>query len=88
VIAARKEAKDGDAIVLAGRIGGSMKPWVEGRATFWIVDASLSCKEADGTECPEYCEIPRDELVAAMATVKVVDEHGQPCRWTPASCWG
>src|SRR3954463_14779752 len=46
VIEARKDARDGDEVVVVGRVGGDAKPWVEGRAAFWIVDGSLkSCKE-------------------------------------------
>jgi hypothetical protein len=81
VLNARKDAKDGEDIVLVGRIGGDAKPWVEGRASFWIVDTSLkSCKETEDDNCPtpwDYCCIPRNELTAAMATVKIVDETGQ-----------
>ncbi len=78
---ARKEAKDGDEVVVVGRIGGNEKPWVDGRATFWIVDSSLnSCKETEGDNCPtpwDYCCTPKEDLLKVMATVKVVDEQGQ-----------
>lgn len=30
----RKASKDGDEVVVVGRIGGEVKPWVEGRASF------------------------------------------------------
>jgi hypothetical protein len=77
----RKDAKDGDEVVVVGRIGGNVKPWVDGRAAFWIIDSSLkSCKDTEGDDCPtpwDYCCTPREELVKMMATVKVVDEHGQ-----------
>ena len=53
VIKARKEAKDKDEVVIVGRIGGSVKPWVEGRAAFSIVDASLkSCADIGSDNCP------------------------------------
>jgi hypothetical protein len=78
---ARKEAKDGDEVVVVGRIGGDVKPWVEGRAAFWIVDSSLkSCKETEGDNCPtpwDYCCTPKEDLVKVMATVKVVDAKGE-----------
>jgi hypothetical protein len=78
----RKEAKDGEAIVVVGCIGGDEHPWVEGRATFQIIDTSLkSCKDVEGDNCPtpwDYCCTPREELLAMLATVKVVDEQGQP----------
>jgi hypothetical protein len=81
VTAVREQAKDGDEVVVVGRIGGNAKPWVEGRAAFWIVDPSLkSCKETEDDDCPtpwDYCCTPREDLVKGMATVKVVDDKGQ-----------
>ena len=84
VLAVRKESRDGDEVVIVGRIGGEAKPWVEGRAAFWIVDPSVkSCQDTAGEDCPtpwDYCCIPREELRQAMATVKVVDGQGQTVR--------
>ena len=50
VIDVRKDAKDGDEVVVVGRVGGAAKPFTEGRATFLIVDPSL--KPADGVRVP------------------------------------
>ncbi len=77
----RQDAKDGDAIVVVGRIGGDVKPWVDGRAAFWIVDPSLrACGEGgdeDNCKTPwDYCCTPKEELAKAMATIKFVDEAG------------
>jgi hypothetical protein len=81
LLTVRQEAKDGDDVVIVGRIGGEAKPWVEGKAVFWIVDASLkSCKEIPGDKCStpwDYCCESRESLRQAMATVKVVDDQGQ-----------
>ncbi len=59
VIKARETAKDQDDVVIVGRIGGSANPWVDGRAAFSIVDASLeSCLECGSMDCPkpwDYC---------------------------------
>ena len=59
VIKIREEAKDQDDVVIVGRIGGSEKPWVDGRAAFSIVDPSLkSCTECGSDDCPkpwDYC---------------------------------
>jgi hypothetical protein len=78
---ARQEARDGDEVAVVGRIGGDVKPWVEGRAAFWIVDPSMkSCKETEDDNCPtpwDYCCTPRSDLARVMATVKVVDDQGQ-----------
>src|SRR4051812_40809803 len=40
VLQVRKEAKDGEDVVVVGRVGGSAKPFVAGRASFTIVDPS------------------------------------------------
>lgn len=56
VIDARKSVKDGDEVVIVGRIGGSENPWIKGRAAFTIVDTSLkSC-----LECGHDCSKPWD----------------------------
>src|SRR5438067_1509941 len=77
----RGAARDGDEVVVVGRIGGSAKPWIEGRAGFLIVDPSFTpCSEKDGDSCPtpwDYCCDPKEELVKGMATVKVVDDRGE-----------
>ncbi len=76
VIEVRKQAKDGDDIVVKGRVGGSTKPFTEGRASFLIVDPSLP----PTMECHmpwDYCEVPKAELAAARAVVKFVDGQGK-----------
>ena len=79
VIAAREEAKDGDPIVVVGRIGGSENPWVAGRAAFWIVDGSLkACSDIPGDTCEkpwDYC-CETHKLANATALVKVLDDQG------------
>lgn len=59
VLKVREEAQDEDDVVIVGRIGGSENPWVDGRAAFSIVDASLeSCLECGSADCPkpwDYC---------------------------------
>ena len=76
VIAARKDARDGDEIALVGRIGGE-RPWVEGRAAFTIVDNSLKpCPPEEGCPTPwDYC-CELDKLATSMAFVKIVDDKG------------
>ncbi len=79
VIAARAEAKDGDPIVVVGRIGGSGNPWIEGRAAFWIVDGSLkACSDIPGDMCEtpwDYC-CETHQLPNATLLVKVLDDSG------------
>ena len=80
VIAARTDTKNDEAVVVVGRIGGDMKPWIEGRAAFSIVDRSLvPCNEREGDDCPtpwDYC-CDTDKFPEAKALVKVVDEAGK-----------
>ena len=76
VIAIRKEAKDGDEVVVAGQVGGSTKPFTEGRAGFLIVDPSL--KPTAECESPwDFCEYPAKEVAAARLSVKFVDADGK-----------
>lgn len=82
VIAAKESAKDEQQIVVLGRIGGNVNPWVEDRAAFFIVDSSLlACSDdkEDGETCS--CQTPWDyccesDLPAAMTLVKFVEPDG------------
>lgn len=80
VIETRENAKDGDDVVIEGRIGGDHNPWVEGRAAFLIVDRSLvPCNERAGDNCPtpwDYC-CDSATLPKSKATIKVVDDEGK-----------
>lgn len=80
VIAAREAAKDGEAVVVVGRIGGATNPWIEGRAAFTLLDASKSIV-AEGTESGsnEVCtgDCCALERAACTMLVKVVDEGGR-----------
>lgn len=81
VRAARTDAKDGEDVVVVGRIGGERNPWVAGRAAFRVVDAAFKpCNEKDDDDCKtpwDYCCDDTDELHKGMATVKVVDGQGK-----------
>lgn len=83
VAAAKATAKQGDEIVLVGRIGGSVEPFVAGRAVFTIVDPALvSCADMDD---PDHCKTPwdyccedRDAMKRGMATVEIAGADGRP----------
>lgn len=83
VIKARQESKDGDEVVLLGRIGGSREPWIEGRAAFSIVDPSLqACSDIPDDKCPwpwDYC-CELDKLEDATVLIKFVDDKGKTLR--------
>ncbi len=80
IINARKTAKDGDTVVVVGRIGGSTNPWIENRAAFNIVDSSLkACSDIAGDSCPvpwDYC-CETHKLPTSTALVKIVDDQGK-----------
>jgi hypothetical protein len=80
VIAARESASNGDSIVVVGRIGGAEDPWIEGRAAFILLDASMTLV-ANGTEgdSVEICldDCCATERAASTTLVKVVDESGR-----------
>jgi hypothetical protein len=77
--AARETAKNDQPIAVAGRIGGSAKPFVDGIAAFTIVDLKVPyCADDEGCPTPwDYC-CTQDEVKSNIATVKIVDESGKP----------
>jgi hypothetical protein len=79
VIATRKDAKDQQEIVVAGRIGGRVNPWVKGMAAFSIVDRTLTpCNEIEGDVCKtpwDYCCEPN--LSKGTLLVMVTDKNGK-----------
>jgi hypothetical protein len=78
----KASAKAGDHVVVRGRVGGSRQPFVDGRAVFTIVDASLpTCADHpnDGCKTPwDYCCEPKDKLFANSATIQVRGADGKP----------
>ena len=73
VIELREQAKDEEEVVLLARIGGATSPWVEGRAAFAVVDASVElCDEGGGV-----CACCQDKVCDATALVKIVDQEGR-----------
>lgn len=81
VVEARSTAKAGDEIVVQGRIGGQVRPFVEGRAMFQLVDLSLpTCNMTPGDTCEtpwDYCCEPKDQLAAKSVTIQIVGNNGK-----------
>lgn len=79
VIAARESAEDGKPLVMVGCIGGAANPWIEGRAAFTLLDASMTVvaegEDAEGAICTGDC--CANERLTCTAMVKVVDADGQ-----------
>lgn len=80
VIEARKTAANGDPVIIVGRIGGATNPWIEGRAAFMLLDASMvivadGTESADGEICMDEC--CATERAGSTTLVKVVDDGGK-----------
>lgn len=79
----KKDAKEGDEVILRGVVGGDVKPFVANRAMVSVIDyAVVSCKD-NGEECPtpwDYCCTPQDELTKGRATIQVVGSDGHPLK--------
>jgi hypothetical protein len=84
VVAAKQSAREGERIIIRGRIGGTRDPFVAGRAIMTIVDPALpTCDEKAEDDCPtpwDYCCETRADIVANAATVQVSSESGGPLR--------
>ena len=80
VIQVKTQAKDGEAVVVVGRIGGSKTPFT-GRAAFTIADLKFKpCNEIEGDTCEtpwDYCCEAPDELAKGTVLVKLVDSAGK-----------
>ena len=81
VLELKEAAKDGDDVVVIGRVGGSQKPFLDGLAGFTIVDASLkACTDRPGDTCEtpwDYCCEDPTDLRKATVLVKFVDDSGK-----------
>ena len=76
VLQAKENAKDGEQLLLVGRIGGGQKPWIDGRAAFLLVDDGVAptCSEE---HCEEGCAECALALAEATTLVKFVDENSK-----------
>jgi hypothetical protein len=75
----KEKAKNGDEVIIVGRIGGRRNPWVKGAAAFSIVDTSLkSCDQIPGDNCPtpwDYC--CEADINKSAVFVTFVDDQGK-----------
>jgi hypothetical protein len=92
VSAVKKTAKDGDAVVVRGKIGGSEQPIAKNRALMTILDASLkTCDTIPGDKCPtpwDACCESSEARAANSATVQVVGTNGKPLTGTLENAGG
>lgn len=77
ILDAREQAQDGEAVVVVGRVGGGVKPWIDGRAAFLLVDTRIlpSCNE--GEKCDENCPSCAEAILSASTMVKFLGNDGK-----------
>jgi hypothetical protein len=78
------DAKEGDTIVVRGRVGGPA-PFVPGRAVMTLADTEnlIACSDREHDPCPkpwDYCCESPDDITANSLTVQVVDADGRPLK--------
>lgn len=76
VIDLREKAKDGEPVVVLGRVGGGVKPWIDGRAAFLLVDDRVA-PSCDDEKCDENCPHCAQELAEATTMVKFLGADGK-----------
>ncbi|MHC4082700.1 MAG: hypothetical protein ACYS15_11595 [Planctomycetota bacterium] len=81
VLQAKQTAREGDQVVVRGRIGGRPDPMSHDVAMFVMMDPALpSCRErGDGCRKPwDYCCETTETITAHSATVQLVDDAKSP----------
>lgn len=80
----KSSAKPGDKVVIRGRIGGNVTPFVDGRAVFTIVGNGIQACSDKKEKCCEtpwdYCCDTPDTIARHSATIQVADDKGLPLR--------
>jgi hypothetical protein len=78
----KKEAKEGDEVVIRGQVGGDKAPIVNMRAIMSIVDMKLpACNLKPGDDCAtpwDFCCETAESLKANSATIQFTGDNGRP----------
>ena len=79
---AKASAREGDTVVVRGRVGGERDPIVPGRASLRLADteaiAACDTRPDDGCKIPwDYCCEPSEKILANSMTVQVVGDSGK-----------
>lgn len=77
VMALREEAQDNDKVVVVGRLGGGLNPWIEGLAAFVLLDASFQPDCEEDEVCEEGCTCCAEDAAKCSTIVKFTDEQGR-----------
>lgn len=92
ILAARQDAKDGDAVVVKGVIAGAMEPIAANRAIMTVADATLAtCDKTPGDGCKtpwDACCEPPDQVAAKSVSVQVLGADGRPMKTTLGGATG
>lgn len=84
---AKASAKEGDRIVLRGRIGGRKEPMSAESAVLTMMDTSIPhCGDNPDDKCStpwDYCCVPKDQIAAHSATVQIVGPDGASAGTNP-----
>ncbi len=79
----KKDAREGDVVIIRGVVGGDANPFVANRAMLSVIDyAVVSCKD-NGEACPtpwDYCCTPQEELTRVKATIQIAAGDGSPLK--------
>lgn len=77
ILDVKDQAKDGDAVVVVGRLGGGVKPWIDGRAAFLLVDTRILPTCNEGEKCDENCPSCAEAMLSASTMVKFLGDDGK-----------
>ena len=77
ILDAKDQAKDGEAVVVVGRLGGGVKPWIDGRAAFLLVDTRILPTCQEGEKCDENCPSCAEAMLSASTMVKFLGNDGK-----------
>jgi hypothetical protein len=84
VLDLKKEAKEGDEVVLRGRIGGSVEPFIDGRAAMQVADTSMiPCDQKPGDTCEapwDLCCEEKSTIAAGSVMVQIAGADGKPLK--------
>ena len=79
VAEAKQSAREGDQVVVRGRIGGRREPMTAGVAVFVMIDPAIPHCEIGKCKAPwDYCCETPESITTNSATVQLVGDNGKP----------
>lgn len=77
VLDIKEQLQDGERVVVMGRVGGGIKPWIDGRAAFLLTDSRIEASCEDGDKCELGCPGCSKEMMEASTMVKFLGDDGK-----------